>query len=156
MLNKEVEPKSGVAAVTFQPSQKKPKKKPEFRSKFERRVAWQLNRAGLKWTYEGTEIPYIRNGKVSKYHPDFHVNKRFHLEVKGYFVGQARDRTKLVLVKQQHPDLDLRILFEREGHLVTPGSSMTYADWAEVNGIPWAGGGKVPEEWLEEARGHLQ
>jgi hypothetical protein len=126
---------------------KKPKKKPEFRSKFEKRIARQLKKAGAKFTYERTVIPYIRNGKVAHYHPDFHVNRQFFLEGKGYFVGGARDRLKLILVKQQHPDLDLRLVFQDEKLLAAPG--MTYAHWADTMGIPWSGGGKVPLEWLQ-------
>jgi hypothetical protein len=159
MIDTIVESGSEEVPASIQGQLKKPwikPKKPAFRSKLEKRIARQLKRAGVKWTYESTKIPYIKNGKISHYHPDFHVNRRFHLEAKGYFVGGARDRHKLLLVKAQHPDLDLRIVFEREGHLVSPYSSMTYADWAEENGIPWGGGGKVPEEWLEEARCPIQ
>jgi hypothetical protein len=130
---------------------KKPKKKPEFRSKYEKRIARQLKKAGAKFTYERHAIPYIRNGKVSHYHPDFHVNRQFYLETKGYFVGGARDRQKLILVRQQHPELDLRITFQDETLLVGPG--MSYADWADTWGIPWSGGGKVPLEWLHASEG---
>jgi hypothetical protein len=134
--------------------ERRPNRTRGFRSGLEARIAEQLRDEGVRFTYEKTTIPYVKkNGKVSSYTPDFHVNKVFYVEAKGYFVGRAADRLKLVLVKEQHPELDLRLVFEREGRRVSAGSSMTYADWADAHGFQWTGGGALPSRWIEEATG---
>ena len=156
MTRKANSPPMPIRRIKAKIKKRRPKRKKDFRSGLEARIAEQLHDGGVPFTFERTAIPYMKNGKVSRYTPDFHVNKAFHLEAKGYFVGGAADRRKLILVKQQHPELDLRLVFQREGRLVSKDSRMTYADWADALGFPWAGGGTIPSRWIEEAMDYKQ
>ena len=80
-----------------------------------------------------------------KYLPDFKVNG-FILECKGRLT--AADRKKMVAVKSQHPDKDIRLLFQFDNKL-NPRSKTRYSMWAEKNGFKWALK-EVPEAWLLE------
>lgn len=138
---------------------RKPPKQPNnprkipYRSAFEVSLSKQLNEAGVPFKFEPDTLPYIRNGKVHGYTPDFRVADGIYLEGKGYFHGGTKDRHKLILVKDQHPELDLRIIFQTEGRAVSKDTTLTYGDWADLNGFTWAGGGKIPDEWLQEFMG---
>jgi hypothetical protein len=84
--------------------------------------------------------------------PDHIIERKdgtvIYVEAKG--LGRAFDskaRQKMVAVKQQHPDKDIRIVFMRDGPL-QKNSKMRASDWAVKNGYPFAIG-KVPEEWLD-------
>lgn len=95
--------------------------------------------------YETEEIEYTL---TKNYVPDFIVTKqngsKVYIEMKGYL--RPEDRTKMIAVKKQHPELDIRIVFERN-HPVTKGSKSKYTDWATRNGFPCAMN-KIPQEWL--------
>jgi hypothetical protein len=138
---------------------RKPPKRPNnprkipYRSGFEVSLSKQLNEAQIPFMYEAKAFPYIRNGKVSWYTPDFKLANGTYLEGKGYFHGGTKDRHKLILVKDQHPELDLRIIFQAEGTLVSKDTTLTYGDWADLNGLTWAGAGTIPQHWLEEFKG---
>jgi len=135
---------------------RKPPKQPNnprkipYRSSREVCLSKQLNEAGVPFKYEAKAFPYIRNGKVSWYTPDFKVADGIYLEGKGYFHGGDKDRQKLALVQQQHPQIDLRIVFQSERTPISSDTTMTYGDWADICGFTWSGGGKVPDNWLEE------
>jgi hypothetical protein len=75
-----------------------------------------------------------------------------YLEGKGYFKGGTKDRHKLILVKDQHPELDLRIIFQRENLPVTDDNTLTYGDWADLNGFTWAGGGRYLNTGLQSSK----
>jgi hypothetical protein len=57
-----------------------------------------------------------------------------------------------MLVKAQHPEIDLRMIFQKENTPVSKDTTLTYGDWANLNGFTWAGRGTVPEAWIEEFR----
>ena len=147
-------------ATSKNPPRKKGKrhngKRTDYRSNLERRVATQLDAAGIPYTYEKDTLPYIRNGKLSRYTPDFKVCGGVLIEAKGYFVGQHRDRHKMILVQAQHPERDIRFVFEREDMPIFKDSTFTYADWADLNGFLWSGGGQIPEDWITEFKSKLQ
>ena len=64
--------------------------------------------------------------------PDFQVGD-IHLEVKGLFDVQARH--KMLLVKQQHPDLDIRFVFSNANAPIYKGSPTSYAQWCDKHGF---------------------
>jgi hypothetical protein len=70
------------------------------------------------------------------------------VEAKGRWT--ADDRKKMCFVTEQSPDLDIRILFERDNTLTKSPRSKTYTQWCAMKGIKCAVGRKVPEEWLDE------
>ena len=111
---------------------------PTPRNKFEIRINRQLKRSKLEYGYEVERLPYILAGH---YIPDFVIHTergKVYVECKGYL--RPEDKRKLVAVKKQHPECDLRILF--------------YADnpkqirWATKNGFKYAIH-KIPREWLD-------
>ena len=118
-----------------------------YRSKFEAAVAQDLLNRGVEFGYEAERLAY----EVPRiYVVDFTILRPRHLriEVKGYFPPE--DRRRLVELKRKHPDLDLRLVFQRAKTRISKArGASTYAQWAERNGFPWAEG-RVPEEWIEE------
>lgn len=111
-------------------------KKP--RNKFEYLIQSQLRRAKATFLYESEHLAYVL---ARHYIPDFIVytpNGKVYIECKGYL--RPEDKCKLVAIKRQHPEIDLRILFY--------ALNKSYIKWAEKNGLRWAVG-KLPKEWLK-------
>lgn len=123
---------------------------PEYRSRLEKKVGAQLQAAGVKAGYETLELKFLVPARTAKYTPDFECAGPIILETKGYFYDGARDRQRLVQVKETHPDLDLRLVFQNAFKPIYKGSKTTYAKWASDHGIPWADGGVVPKPWIAE------
>lgn len=108
------------------------------RNKFENKVYQELKRSGLPFKYESKRIPYVL---ARHYIPDFIIETPtglLYVECKGYF--RPEHKAKMVAVKKQHPELDIRILFY--------SPSKKYARWAEKNGFRYAFY-TIPEEWLQ-------
>ena len=122
--------------------------KARYRSRLEERIADQLDEAGVKFEYENRKVKYTVPARHATYTPDFDL-KRFLVEAKGYF-RSASDRQKLVLVKKDNPELDIRLVFQKASNPIYKGSPTTYAKWAEDHGFKWADNGVIPNEWLEE------
>lgn len=55
------------------------------------------------------------------------------------------------LVKDQHPDLDIRFIFSNANARIAKKSPTTYSKWATDQGFKWAHK-DLPEEWLKEPR----
>ena len=117
----------------------------KYRSMFEIGVAKYLSQRKIKFEYEKKKLSYIPKPRV--YTPDFYlVNQDIYVETKGRF--DKGDRVKMLLVKQQHPDLDIRIVFLNARNKIYKGSSTTYGMWATKNGFEWPEGA-IPEEWFK-------
>ncbi len=115
-----------------------------YRSNFELDIANQLAKNKVPFLYEKVNFNYVRH---STYTPDFYLEDQgFYIEVKGLFTSQ--DRGKHLLIRKQHPDLDLRFLFMNANNKLYKGSKTTYSGWCERYDIPWCQG-FVPKEWLE-------
>ena len=121
------------------------KKKTPFRSKFEDTVAFALIDAGVTFSYETLKLSYSR---PCTYTPDFILPNGVVLEVKGFW--PPSDRTKHKLVKEAHPDVDIRFVFQNAFNTLSNSSKTTYADWCDKHGILWCHR-KIPEEWLKKA-----
>jgi hypothetical protein len=52
------------------------------------------------------------------------------------------------LIKQQHPELDIRFVFSNSRSRISKQSKTTYADWCEKNGFMFADK-SIPKEWLK-------
>ena len=102
-----------------------------------------------KIEYESEKLPYTVT-ESHKYIPDFIVTtksgRKLYLEVKGYF--RPADRKKMLLVRDQHPDKDIRLVF-KYNNKINPKSKTRYSDWAEKNGFMYTLKGVIPEEWFE-------
>lgn len=117
-----------------------------YRSGLEERVSEQLTKAKVKFSYESTRISYEIN-EVRKYTPDFILGNGIVVETKGRFV--VADRKKHLLIKKQHPHLDIRFVFTNSKAKINKGSKTTYGMWCEKHGFQYADK-LIPKEWLDE------
>ena len=125
-----------------------------YRNKLEKSVGQQLSEAGVKFAYEKKTVDVMIPARKSTYLPDFWAeNAPIIIESKGYFYNGAKDRQKLVLIKEQHPELDIRIVFSDASKPIYKKSKTTYGQWATDHGFTWADKGRVPLKWLEEMKG---
>ena len=115
-----------------------------YRSGFESKLANQLKRSGVDFEYETLKIEYR---KVSTYTPDFILPNGIIIEAKG--VWTVEDRKKHLLVREQHPHLDIRLVFMNAANKIRKGSDTTYACWCEKKGIIYANK-IIPKTWLSQ------
>jgi hypothetical protein len=111
-------------------------------------MAQDLTSRGVGFSYEELVIEYTKPSKKHKYTPDFVLLENgIIVETKGRFI--TADRQKHLLIKQQHPHLDIRFVFSNSKAKISKASKTTYADWCVKNGFLYADK-KVPEAWLKE------
>jgi len=120
-----------------------------WRSGLEEKVANALTEAGIPFTYEKTKVKYIKPASEHQYTPDFVLDNGIIIETKGLFT--AEDRQKHMLVKRQHPHLDIRFVFSNSKQRLSKASRTTYAMWCVKNGYMYADK-VIPEDWLKERR----
>jgi hypothetical protein len=53
-----------------------------------------------------------------------------------------------LLIKEQHPELDIRFVFSNSKTRISKQSKTTYADWCRTKGFQFADK-KIPQEWLK-------
>ena len=128
-------------------SAKQVAKKYGFRSGLEERIAEQLDKAGVDYTYEEVKVKYIKPASQHVYTPDFVLANGIIVETKGRFL--MADRQKHILVKRHNPTLDIRFVFSNSNARISKTSRTTYASWCEKNGFLFADK-TIPEEWLNE------
>jgi hypothetical protein len=131
------------------------------RSGLEIKVAEQLEDEGVKFEYEprtfewedkqsrarclecGSKEVYQRR----KYLVDFAVGPSSYIETKGRLT--SGDRKLLKGVRECNPDIDLRLIFDRDNKL-SKQSKTRYSEWAAQFGFAYAIGGRVPPNWIKE------
>lgn len=118
-----------------------------YRSGLEVSIARSLEARGVAFQYEPFRLPY-RIERATTYTPDVVLPNGIIVELKGRFV--TADRQKMKLVAEQHPDLDIRIVFSNSRTKISKASSTTYAMWSEKYGFPCAEN-DIPTAWLKEA-----
>tara|TARA_R100001510_G_C7549894_1_gene134112 strand:+ start:116 stop:505 length:390 start_codon:yes stop_codon:yes gene_type:complete len=118
-----------------------------YRSGFENKVASALSEQKIKFQYEVTQIEYIKPQTNHKYTVDFTLPNGILIETKGRWTTE--DRKKHLLIKDQHPELDIRFVFQNPKGKIRKGSKTTYADYCDKHGILWADK-EIPKEWLLE------
>jgi len=110
----------------------------KLRNKFETKIYSQLKRAKIKFDYESIRVPYIL---ARFYLPDFILETplgKVYVETKGHL--RREDKAKLIAVKKQHPEIDLRLLFYAPNKM--------NSKWAVKNGFRYAFG-DIPPEWIK-------
>ena len=117
-----------------------------YRSGFEHKVSDQLKENKIKFEYETTVINYIKPETNHTYTIDFTLPNGILVETKGRWV--LEDRKKHLLIKKQHPELDIRMVFQSSKTKIRKGSKTTYAMYCDKHDIPWAEK-IVPESWLK-------
>jgi hypothetical protein len=123
--------------------------KKDYKSPLEEKVAKQLETSGVHFVYEGVKLEYKVPSRKARYTPDFCFNKPIVIETKGWF-RTASERHKMILVRDQNPHLDIRLVFQNANKPIYKGSPTTYAKWADENNFKWADKGTVPQEWIKE------
>ena len=124
-----------------------------YRNKFEESTAKALKADGIPFSYEDTKIKYTIDGT---YLVDFKITtksgKTIYIETKGN--GRSFDqhtRRKMIAVKEQHPEIDLRIVFYSDGKIGPKrkdGSFQRQSEWATKHGFEYAIR-NIPESWYE-------
>lgn len=115
-----------------------------YRSRLEARIAKWLERNGLDYEYEPLKLNYTIE---ATYTPDFVLPNGVMIEAKGYF--RPDDRRKLLAVRKQNPDADIRLAFQNPHNTILKTSTTTYAQWAEKNGFKWCNAASIPLEWFD-------
>ena len=115
-----------------------------YRSGLEDRISEQLKSISVPFKYEEFKIKYEVH-ETRTYTPDFELPNGIIIESKGRFV--PADRKKHLLVKKQHPELDIRFVFSNSRAKINKGSKTTYGDWCDKNGFQYADK-LIPEEWI--------
>ena len=118
-----------------------------YRSGFEHKVSDQLKENKIKFGYETTVIDYIKPETKHTYTIDFTLPNGILVETKGRWVPE--DRKKHLLIKNQHPELDIRMVFMSGKTKIRKGSKTTYGDWCDKHNIPWAEK-TIPTSWFSE------
>lgn len=133
------------------------------RSKFEDKIAKELDDAGVKYTYESVQLEYqepLRKNlatcgdcgstnlrRTGWYTPDFILSNGIILETKGRFT--AADRRKMLAVIDHHPDERIVMLFMRDNK-IHKNSTTHYSDWCMRHNIEYAIGSPL-KEWYNGA-----
>lgn len=120
-----------------------------FRSGLEKRIADDLAQRGITVEYEQHKLKYAVPERQATYTPDFRLPNGIFVEGKGVF--DAEDRQKHLLIKGQHPELDIRFVFSRASAPIYKGSPTTHASWCEKYGFKWAEK-LIPVAWTKEPR----
>jgi len=133
----------------------------KYRSGLEREIAKELKKKKVAFQYEPPEgkVPYVVPSSNHKYTPDFYITsktgKTIIIEAKG--IWDYTDRLKHLLIRQQHPELDIRFVFSNPKSKIRKGSKVTYADICDGKGrapfkdIKWQYAKKhIPSCWLTE------
>ena len=115
----------------------------KYRSKLEERLATLLTTLGISYEYESEKVSYTIQ---HHYTPDFVLPNHTYLEAKGYW--DAADRRKILAVKKDNPDMDLRMVFQAPYNTRSKKSKTTYAMWCEKHNIPWTSYHDIPLDWL--------
>jgi len=125
----------------------------QFRSGSEREFYRQCRKMGYNPRFEHPDdiIEYIVPEEKRKYHCDFVFTKKngekMYVEFKGLW--HLEDRKKHLYIKKNHPDKDIRFIFEKPNNKIKKSSSTTYGMWCDSKGFKWAGK-KMPVAWLKE------
>lgn len=133
-----------------------------YRSGFEKEMADVLGVKGITFKYEARTVDYVSpvrggvclkcsassTGKRRKYLADFSIGGII-LETKGKL--DSPGRTKLIAIKKSNPELDIRLVFQRNNR-IRRNSPVHYTDWAKANGFKHCVGTKLPAKWVRDLR----
>jgi hypothetical protein len=135
------------------------------RSGFENRIQKKLELiCGIRFEYEDRKYTYTKlicrhckePALLGTYTPDFNFYSStsglylFTVEAKGKFDGA--DRSKLLAVRKANPDIDLRILFQRD-QAICKGSKTLYSTWCIKHNFEYHFGEDLPLRWILDAKG---
>lgn len=122
-------------------------KKHGFRSGLEEQMIEELEGYNIEPNYEAKKFEYVIPESKHIYTPDFPVSPHIVIETKGRWV--VEDRQKMLLIMEQYPNIDFRMVFYNANQKIKKGSKTTYAMWCDKHGIKWANK-NIPNEWLKD------
>lgn len=132
----------------MRPIRRSSKRSDGYRSGLEAKVAKQIaDLTGKPASYESETTVYIKPAREHRYKRDFTLPNGIVIECKGVF--EAADREKHLLIKEQHPKLDIRFVFYRANASIYPGSKTTHAMWCEKHGFKFSEK-LIPLSWFKE------
>ena len=117
-----------------------------YRSQLEETIAKQIVKAKHKLRYEKTKIKWV-DFAIRSYTQDFVLDNGIIIEVKGFW--STDDRRKHLEIHQQHPHLDIRLVFENSSRKIRKGSATSYAKWCEKKDLVYCDR-VIPQGWLKE------
>jgi hypothetical protein len=125
---------------------------PALKSKLEKQMHDKLTeilgKRIMKSAYEKTKLEYIIPESTHVYTPDFEIRSNVFIETKGIF--DRDDRKKMLLVKEQHPDVTIYMFFSNSNAKIYKGSKTSYAMWCEKYGFEYSDIKKgLPDEWFK-------
>ena len=115
-----------------------------YRSGLETSIAKSLVNRKVPFEYETETFTYTL---TRTYTPDFILPNGIHVEAKGFLTPD--DRRKMKAIRSQHPELDIRFVFQRASNKLSAKSRTTYGTWATSAGFKWAEG-TIPDRWIKE------
>ena len=121
-----------------------------YRSGLEDKCAEKIARFGHPVFYEQEKITYVQPEKSRSYTPDFKIITKdgcFYIESKGRWTTE--DRKKHLWLKEQHPTIDIRLVFQNCNTKLYKGSPTSYADYCDKHGLRYACK-EIPDEWLRK------
>lgn len=118
-----------------------------YRSGLEEKNMKLLESKGVKAEYEMWRVPYVVPASNHHYTPDILLPNGIFVETKGLW--ESDDRKKHLLIREQYPELDIRLVFSSSRTKIYKGSPTSYAEFCEKHGILFADK-LIPVEWLKE------
>ena len=126
----------------------------ELKSGLEEVIYNYLKNNKVHFVYEGMKIKFELPTQKKSYTPDFPINDRFIVEAKGAF--NSADRKKHKLIREQHPELDIRFIFSNSKTKIGKKSLTTYGKWCELFKFKFhciqSTKTPFPQEWLNEIK----
>lgn len=132
--------------MQFNQKQFRAARKYGYRSGLELRISESLKEQGVPFQYEGMKIEW-EDLAYRTYTPDFILDNGIIIESKGMFT--AADRRKHLAIQKQHPELDIRFVFENSRRKLRKGAKSTYAEWCIKYNFRYYDR-IIPEDWLKE------
>ena len=117
-----------------------------YRSGLEFKISTALDTINYNYDYESIKIEW-EDLSYRTYTPDFILNNGIIIETKGRFL--TTDRRKHLCIKKQHPNLDIRFVFENSRRKLRKGAKSTYAEWCIKHGFRYYDR-IIPEDWIKE------
>ena len=117
-----------------------------YRSGLELKTAKYLDDLLIKYKYEKVKIEW-EDLTYRTYTPDFVLYNGIIIETKGMFT--TADRKKHLAIKKQHPQLDIRFVFENSNRRLRKGAKTRYYQWCNRYDFDYYDR-IIPEEWLKE------
>jgi len=132
--------------MPFNQKQFRAARKYGYRSGLEHKISEALKEQGVDFEYESMKIEW-EDLAYRTYTPDFVLNNGIIIESKGMFT--AADRRKHLAISKQHPELDIRFVFENSRRKLRKGAKSTYAEWCIKYNFRYYDR-IIPEDWLKE------